>query len=472
MASPIVSAPPVSRPDKAWARWRGDRFFWAVLALSALLGLAYNAAILPGFGPDEARHFGYVRLLLEEHRLPMMLPDGSELGGAHTYHPPAYYVFLLPFFALGKLLPGQGIYHLLRLASLLLCLAALPLIYDITYRAGSLGGQDDESRTRIARFCVAFVGLLPIWGMTGGIINNDSALLFSVALFVWLLTVRFLDDASWKSALVMGLVFALGALSKATAVLCDGMALVLVCWLQSRADRRALGRIWARAGVTLALGVALAAPWYARNAALYGTYQPVPKGYTNPALPAPSNGMLVMAMHPNFPALLGQANWGIFYTLWAQRDWIMQVKSPYQIAPLNATQNALYYALLGAVLFAAIGHRKRSRAPKPQAPSPETPVEDTLADKCALRAAYGAFGVAWLACLQIALFVHWGQAEGGRYLLPGAFGLSLFLARGFDGWFGRRLGTATLAWGAFWLGVNALCIYWLLAYLNPTYGPR
>lgn len=505
--------------QRTWGLWRRDRVFWAIFGCALLLGLAYNAVILPGFGPDEPRHLAYVRLLFEEHRFPLQLPNGSEYGGAHSYHPPAYYVLLVPFYAIGRSLPGESVWHLLRLVSLGLCLAALPLIYDIAWRAGSFVSRDDEARAAIARFTVAGVALLPIWGMTGGIINNDCALVLCVAAFVWLLCVRFSNDFSWKSAFWLGLVFGLGALSKATAVLCDGAALLGFCWLGTRAHRAAKtpGRafLWARAGAALALGIVIAAPWYVRNAALYGTFQPVPSGFTNPALPAPSNGMLVMAMHPHFPALFEQANWGIFYTLWSQRDWILQQKSPFPIAPLNPTQNALYLSLTSLVAFAALGHLRRPRTKPNGNASPATAnttgeivnttsaslnsthentnatgentnatpansnatfdntsstqentnstgknvktttektdvapananataskadvtlantsatrqnVDATLASateeldsKRAVAVSYATFGVAWLACLQVALFVHWGQAEGGRYLLP------------------------------------------------------
>ncbi len=211
-----------STHNDARGLWRRDRVFWMIFALAVVLGLAYNAAVMIGFGPDELRHMAYVRLLLDEHRFPLQLPNGSEYGGAHSYHPPAYYLLLVPFYALGRGLPGEGVWHLLRFVSLGLCLAALPMIYDIAWRAGTIARteprteEDASARTNIARFAVAGVALLPIWGMTGGIINNDSALLLSVVAFVWLLFVRFADELSWKSAALLGLVFGLGALSKAT----------------------------------------------------------------------------------------------------------------------------------------------------------------------------------------------------------------------------------------------------------------
>jgi len=73
----------------------------------------------------------------------------------------------------------------------------------------------------------------------------------------------------------------------------------------------------------------------------------------------------------------------------------------------------------------------------------------------------------------MALFKHWGWAEGGRYLLPALPGFSLFLARGWRGFAGERsLPVLCGIWIAAMLALNALAIYWLFSYLNPTFGPH
>src|SRR3712207_8432281 len=60
-----------------------------------------------------------------------------------------------------------------------------------------------------------------------------------------------------------------------------------------------------------------------RSFALYGTFTPLPPAMPSPFLPDPKNGMLVMMMHQNFPALFAIANWSMFYTLWSQKDWLL-----------------------------------------------------------------------------------------------------------------------------------------------------
>jgi len=81
--------------------------------------------------------------------------------------------------------------------------------------------------------------------------------------------------------------------------------------------------------------------------------------------------------------------------------------------------------------------------------------------------------ITYFACLQNALFVHWGQHEGGRYLIPVFSGLSIFLARGWRGLVGaQRIPILTACWCAALVLLNGLTIYWLLHYLNPTFGPK
>lgn len=454
--------------EHTWSDWRRDRGFWLICLTAILLGLIYNGVILRGFGPDEPRHMNYVKLLLDEQRFPFQVP-GGEYRGAHTYHPPLYYLLLLPFYALLRALPGESEWHVLRLVSLALCVGALPFIYQIAQRAGNQRERDDRT---LARLTVAGVALLPIFGMTGGIINNDSALLLAVTVFLWLLIVKFPHAQNWQSAVVLGVCFGLGALCKATALLCNGVALLAYLWVQGGRAGMLKPQIWLRFGLVLLIAACIAGPWYARNIALYGTYQPIPMGYTHAGLPGPSNGVFIMTMHPNFPILFAWANWGIFYTLWAQRDWLLQTQSAAVAqAPLQPIQLSIYLVLAAYTLIAAVGHIYGALAKK-RGPAEVLGEPESRERRMAVWVPYAAFGVAWLACLHVALFVHWGQAEGGRYLLPALCAWSLFLARGWAQWLGAR-GLKVLwgAWCLFCLALNGICIYWLLSYLNPQFGP-
>ena len=438
-----------------------DRALFVLLLLAALLGLAYNAVILLGYGPDESRHLAYVELLFREHTFPRQNPDGTEYAGAHSYHPPLYYLILLPFYALFRALPSAGTWHALRLVSQALCLLSLPLIYQIARRAG--GGD-----RVFAALVVAQIALLPIFGMTEGIVNNDSALLLAVTVFLWLLAVKYPDDEGWKSALVLGVCFGLGGLCKGTAFLCDFAALAVYLWAQNGARGLRSPRPWLRLALALGVAVVLAGPWYARNVVLYGSWQPVPRGFS-PAdmgwLPRAEYGPLLQMFHPNFPPLVGQATWGIFYSLWSQKDWMPPA--------LRLDIYSLFVAYCLAALAGA-ARRKWGRKPSPEEAVEESaPTAEDRSARIAVWSSAAAFAVTALACLQIALFVHWGQAEGGRYLLPALTGLSIPLARGWRGLIGaRRLPVLLAAWSLALLSLNGLAFFWLLRYLNPTFGPK
>ena len=431
-----------------------DLLWWCVLGLAALLGLVHNFAVLVGYGPDEMRHMNFVTLMLDQHRLPLILADGTEYAGAHPLHPPLYYALLVPVIALFRGLPGDLEWHVARLVSLGLCLGALVLLRQIALVAGA---DKARSARSFALLVVVGVGLLPIFGMTAGTINNDSAMLFTVTWFLWLLCVKYPRDESWKAAIVLGLVFGLGGGSKATAILCDGVALVAYLWAQNGFRGLFAPRTLARFAVVIGVAVLVCGWWYARNQMLYGRLTPIAAGYA-PAdlgwLPAASQGKLVQMMHPNFPGLLGQAVAGIFDSMWSQKDWIP--------ASLRAP---IYWSLFGLTLGGLLG---LVRAKNIQTEATEASGEQMLARRIALWSGGAAIVVNAAACLFFALFVHWGWFEGGRYLLASLGGLMLLLAWGWRSLLNEKsfdYAPFALAFVLLWL--NALTLFHLTTVLNP-----
>ncbi len=432
--------------------WRRDPVLWAIMALAAIFGLCYNGAILLGFGPDELRHMNYVKLLLDAHQLPRIesVQPYAETGGAHAFHPPLYYLILLPFYALTRWMPGESEWHVVRLASLALCLGALPLIYQIARRIGSVW---------FARLVVAQIALLPLWGMTAATINNDSAAFFAVTLFLWLLTVKYSDNPNRRALLWLGVVMGLGGLCKATALLCDGVGLILFLWARDGKNILKNKAAWQSMATVVFIGALIVSPWHIRSIFLYGSWTPLPPAAPTPFLPPPEAGKLVQMMHPQFPMLFAMANWRMFYTLWAQRDWLMQrvpdgPEEPFQRAVYLAF--AAYTAL--AIMGAFINWQRERKTPD-------------IKDRQILWPCYGAFIFTWLTVLQIALFMHWGWSEGGRYMIPAFSGLSLFLARGWRGLAGEKILPAlTGIWFFIGLFLDGVSLYWLLTYLNPTFG--
>jgi 4-amino-4-deoxy-L-arabinose transferase-like glycosyltransferase len=263
------------------------------------------------------------------------------------------------------------------------------------------------------------------------------------------LCVRFADDISPRAALWLGVALGLGMLCKATVALCAGAALLVYLW--SRHGLRS-GFFWRNLVISLAMALVIGAPWYGRNFALYGKFSPIESGYSNPALPNPSSGALVMMMHDNFPPLFAMAHWMEFYSLWSQKDWFPE-----------SVRSFIYGLLALLTVTAAVGNMLAWKRREPE----------TAQSRSARRAIYSGFALLWAACLGMALFVHWGWAEGGRYLLASVGAVALFLALGWRALVSENKMPAVLkSWIGFALVLNAICVYWLLTYLNPTFGPK
>ncbi len=439
------------------ARLRDDRVLLIVCALAFLISLVFNAAMLPGFGPDEPRHFAYLRLLWEEQSLPRILSTQpySEYRGAHAFHPPLYYLVLLPFYALVRGLSEGNAIHFLRFWSGLLCVASLPLLYDVAMVASG-------ERKNVARATVATVAFVPMFALTAGTLNNDAGAFFGCSLFLWLLFWKWRGEFNIKRAVLLGLVLGLGGLTKATVLAVGAVALLVGLWVWARngSPKTNLARF---ALVTFLVGGLVVSPWHLRSMMLYKTWTPLPESAPWGQLPPPSTGKFLMAMHPNFPGVWAQSNFSLFYSVWGQRDWLGQRAAPFTVfpPPLQGLQLALYL-LLGALcsmaLVGAFIGRKNAKS--------------NTENQSAFFACLAAFGALWLSVLQVALFWHQGWAEGGRYLFPALIGFALLLCSGWEKLLTKRFGLFVRAWILFLLALDALCLLWLLVYLNPTYGPK
>lgn len=423
-----------------------------IMALAALLGLLYNAVIFIGYGPDELRHMAYIQILFEERKFPFLLPDGTEYRGAHTLHPPFYYFTLLPLYALSHLLPENFVWHVVRLGSLLISLTALPLVYQIACCIKS-------NNRNLARLATAHIALLPMFGMTAGTINNDSAAFLAVIVFIWLLCVKYPLEKTIRSALMLGVCLGLGLMCKFNVLLCDGIALVVYLLAQDGWRAWRMRAAWLRLLTTLGVGVMIALPWHLRNLAVYGAFAPIP-----PPMANPTNGDFSMVFHPDFTGYLATAAWGIICTFWTQKDWIPE-----------ALRSAVYIALGAYCALGVIGLLRRSSVNTAMARAAEAEPENiqpAVQRNIALWCSGSVLLINYWAVLHGAMFLTWGWAQGGRYIFPSAVGFGVIGAYGWGRLVKDRLSGVLAVYMLGMLALNGLCLYWLLAYLNPTFGPK
>ncbi len=439
---------------------RRDTGLIALLGVCLVLGVIYNFVIALGYGPDEPRHMNYVKLLLDEHIFPYIMANGKEYKGAHSLHPPLYYSFLVPFYALTRPLLGDNAWHVLRVLSSLIGVGSLFLLYQVALRFGS---------RRLALLATAQVGLLPMWGMIAGVVNNDSSSLFAQSFLLWLLAVRFSHDRTMRAAAIIGVVLGLGALCKATNIICGGTSFVVFLLLQAGGLRATLrdANSWGRLGAALLIAIVICGPWYARSFLLYGQLTPIEAGYVYPTLKAAATyGPLTVMMHSAFLPLSGIALWHIFCSMWSQKDWIPEtLRSPtYAAFVIYST-----IAVLGNVR-SRFAPRRADKVSVEVVEAPQNSDSVELPARIALVCGLSAFIVNVGVCAAIAVFKHWGWAEGGRYLLPSIGGASLWAACGWRALVGEKgLRFVLTGWCAALIALNAVALYWLVTFLNPTY---
>lgn len=437
-------------PDESWPRaWR--RYLAGVLLAFLVLAYFYVWTIQPGYGPDEPRHFHYIRLLLEEHRLPLLV-HGQEQQGAHTLHPPLYYFLMTPVFALARGFGERATYLALKSFSPLILLGAL-LLFQATLRRVF----PRQPFAVAAAFTV--VALLPEVQLEAAVVNNDPLAIFFGSLFLWQLVRTWDAPPSVRDALITGLIMAAFVNTKA-----QGWTLAPL-WALSIGQRavrfRAQLPAWVRDlavgyGVLLLLGTW----WYVRNYQLYG--QPVPLDFMGGAVQPRSSrtGEVLTPLQVYTSGEVVPLGWrsaeGLFQSFWSQIDWISEEYRP-----------AIFGLLLALCLLALAGGVWRLREAYQNWKQGKLQLGNRLP---ALTLLAVGFGLNWLHTWFVATFVHLGFYQGGRYLMPSVFGAGAVLTAGWQVLTPKRAQWAVL--GALALGLvgfNVLCLVELITYLNPKY---
>ncbi len=438
------------------------------LVVCFILALAYSYIIPLGYGPDEPRHFNLIKLLWVDHKLPRVLPDGREFANAIALHPPTYYLIegllwypaqwlantlaphahsgLLRRLVIGaepapvpdELLPRAIMYRIFRLTSPLWGL----LIIWLVFRAIRCTWPNAPWLASATAWAMA---LWPHLLMNFATITNDCGANLAGAVFVWYWACAApRRNLTARDAALAGLVLALAALMKIHVAACLLLlTLLALAWPYGR--RFAVSpAFWRNAAIALAVAAALAGPWYARNIALYGRLNYVPQGYR---IIPPGMGLIDGLATGILGSALAATISGLFRSLWAQVGWL----------PSALTLPA-YLTLALITALSILGLVRLSSRRKPI---------DWTAARPALCLILP-FPTAWMLAVYVALFVHFGWHEGGRYLLFALPGFIIPLLAGLAAVIKPK--PTIYIFVALLALLNLASAYNLLAHLNPTYG--
>jgi len=296
-----------------------------------------------GTGPDEFGHLSYLQFLLEHHTLPIFgqatLYDFSNLQAIIplptvnwiAQHPPLYYLFLTPFYALSSAINPFLAIYLIRIISTAL---ALTTLYG-AYKAIRLLNP----APLFAETSVAFIAFLPMFSYLTATVNNDNLL---IALATWLtyFLIKELQNSSPKNISIIGILFALCLLTKfISAPLIVGLVMILL--LKKPKNLKGYAARWLPP-------ILLASLWYFRNFALYGRLQPELKDLPFTLLSQTPELAL------NFPEILHQSHpYNLFNFLWNDRFPLEIYKNFWGVFGTLSTQlSAAQYFLI--FLFTAI----------------------------------------------------------------------------------------------------------------------
>jgi hypothetical protein len=205
---------------------------------------------------------------------------------------------------------------------------------------------------------------------------------------------------------------------------------------------------WLQAGPALLLLLVIAGPWYGRNLVLYGKINYVAPGYE--AIP-PGTSFVDALLAGIVQRALVAIFSGLFRSIWAQVGWF-----PDSVAPVLYTLLGLLTAASAVGICLGIAARRRRAIPMA--------AERTRA----LVALFLPYPMIFLLNVYVAMFIHFGTHQGGRYHLFALPGLATTLVWG---WLRLPRGQWVITAAVILLALlNAVSIYNLLTYLNPTYG--
>lgn len=457
---------------------RAKTFLALVFALHLGFSLFFVFAIPLHGGPDESKHFAYVRQLVEERALPV-LTDPHETTdsrtGAIAQHPPLTYVVAAPLYALTRDLGDQNCERVLRLTSVIWGVLTLLFTWRILR-------ENFPDQLALCFAALAFAALLPHFLLLSSVLNNDGPLICFSAAFLWRWLRLCREAGTARDWAILGVIWGLALLSKATALLYIApVALVLL--LQIARKKRSFPYGARALGAFIVPGLLLGGWWFARFYFMIGRIQPIPEfpEYRPLLLASPWE----LLYNPDAPILVGRFVAGAMRSIWGQVDWsfaptqLQAMNTGYEFWPslwgatppapapseallLPAAQFGLtlgiYRAAVALTGVAALGLILRLAKRDFAAP---------------LRLLALWFGMLYAALAAYTLFKHPGFFEGGRYLLPALPATAALWVWGIGAWIPPRaqkwLAPVLMGFFVLW---NLACALNLTQFLVPFYAPR
>ncbi|MBM4430263.1 MAG: DUF2142 domain-containing protein, partial [Chloroflexi bacterium] len=257
-----------------------------IVIIYCLLGFLYASETPPWQTPDEPAHFNYVKYLAEEGRLPVLqmsdfpLEYLEEIKAARfppqlsisalryeSHQPPLYYALAAPLYLLTNSLALPQQLLALRLLSVALGAAALWLIHSLT--------QDlFPTDPFLPLAATAVVATIPMHLAISAAVNNDTLAELMLLLVLWQSLRGMRTGLSHGQAALTGLLLGLVLLTKTTiyvpAVAVIGLATAIQPQTaQAGRNSPAPDKLRYLLIVAAVAGL-LAAPWFVRNALVYG----------------------------------------------------------------------------------------------------------------------------------------------------------------------------------------------------------
>jgi 4-amino-4-deoxy-L-arabinose transferase-like glycosyltransferase len=237
-----------------------------------------TALVFPPFtGHDEVAHYGYLRTVALDHRLPTLddpMPASAakyrayaldwSYGSGYQYtalHPPLYYAMMAPILALNRDASPEQHLFAVRLAGV--WIGVLTVVLAVALARTVFPGD-----AFIAVTTATLVAFQPQVSYEAAIVNNDALGIAMTSLVLCMLAQAVRDGFSTRRSLEVGVALGVALLAKSTAlVLVPALALGIIL-SGGRSPRR-----WLQPALVASVAAAvISAAWYAHLYRIYGDF--------------------------------------------------------------------------------------------------------------------------------------------------------------------------------------------------------